>query len=292
MKSRIPKTVGVVAHVGKPEVHDRLLELLKLLNESKVTILLEQEVAAHVGKPGTGHTLKEIGSTADLMIVLGGDGTILRTARELEGSEIPILGINMGNLGFLTSVCSQELQNTVREVLRGEYQLSKRQMLQTALVRDGKRMETHHALNDVVISRGAFSRIVRLRLSIDDEMLTEYVCDGMIFATATGSTAYSLSAGGPILVPAARALILTPICPHALSNRSVIAGENSAIRCQVISAAGELLLTVDGQVQLRMQVGDEVEVRQSPRIVQMVTLKSHSYFKVLREKLNWSGANV
>jgi len=143
-----------------------------------------------------------------------------------------------------------------------------------------------------VISRGAFSRVVRLRLSIDGEMLTEYVCDGMIFATATGSTAYSLSAGGPILVPTARALIITPICPHALSNRSVIAGEGSAIRCRVASAAGELLLTVDGQVQLRMQVGDEVEVRQSPRTVQLVTPKGHSYFEVLREKLKWSGANV
>ena len=143
-----------------------------------------------------------------------------------------------------------------------------------------------------MISRGAFSRVVRLQLSIDGEMLTEYVCDGMIFATATGSTAYSLSAGGPILVPTARALIITPICPHALSNRSVIAGESSVIRCRVAGAAGELLLTVDGQVQLRMQVGDEVEVRQSPRTVQLVTPKGHSYFEILREKLKWSGANV
>jgi len=123
-------------------------------------------------------------------------------------------------------------------------------------------------------------------------MLTEYVCDGMIFATATGSTAYSLSAGGPILVPTARALIITPICPHALSNRSVIAGEGSTIRCQVASAAGELLLTVDGQVQLRMLVGDAVEVRQSARVVPLVTPKDHSYFGILREKLKWSGANV
>jgi NAD+ kinase len=266
--------------------------LLALLDESKVDVLLEQEAATLAARPDAAHTLKDIGKTADLVIVLGGDGTILRVARELEGSATPLLGVNLGNLGFLTSVRGDKLASAVREVLRGDYQVSERQALQATLLRASKRNEAHRALNDVVVSRGAFSRIVRLRLSVDGELLTEYVCDGMIFATATGSTAYSLSAGGPIMVPTARALIITPICPHALSNRSVIAGENSVVRCQVMSAAGELLLTVDGQVQLRMEVGDEVEVRQSPRTVQLVTPKNHSYFKVLREKLKWSGANV
>lgn len=292
MKPRIPKIVGVAAHAGKPAARERLIELLALLNAAKVSVLLEQEAASLAGQPGTGQALKQIGKTADLIIVLGGDGTILRVARELDGCETPIFGVNMGNLGFLTSVRAENLRDALPEILRGEYQLSERQMLQTGLVRDGKTLETHRALNDVVISRGAFSRVVELQLSIDGEMLTEYVCDGMIFATATGSTAYSLSAGGPILVPTARALIITPICPHALSNRSVIAGENSLIRCRVASAAGELLLTVDGQVQLRMQVGDEVEVRQSPRTVQLATPQGHSYFEILREKLKWSGANV
>ena len=158
--------------------------------------------------------------------------------------------------------------------------------------RGGKTLETHRALNDAVVSRSAFSRVVRLKLAIDGELLTEYVCDGMIFSTATGSTAYSLSAGGPILLPAARSFIITPICPHALSNRSIVAGEDSVARCHVASAAGELLLTVDGQVQVRMQVGDEVEVRRAARPVQLVTPKGHSYFQVLRQKLKWSGSNV
>ena len=292
MNARIPKTVGVAAHGGKPESRNHVTEVLALLNESKVSVLLEQEAAALVDQPNAALTLKEIGKTADLIIVLGGDGTILRVARELEGSATPIFGVNVGSLGFLTSVRAERLREAVGEILRGEYQVSERHTLQAALMRDGQRMEVHHALNDVVISRGAFSRVVRLHLSIDGEVLTEYVCDGMIFATATGSTAYSLSAGGPILVPTARAVIITPICPHALSNRSVIAGESSTIRCQVASAAGELLLTVDGQVQLRMLVGDEVEVRQSSRTVQLVTPRGHSYFEVLREKLMWSGANV
>ena len=292
MKSRTPNTVGIVAHVGKPAARDRLLELLAVLAESKLKVLLEREAAGLAGRPKLAATLKEIGRAADLVIVLGGDGTILRVARALDGSATPILGVNLGNLGFLTSVRGDKLQDPIRRILRGEYDISERLTLQTAVIRDGRRKEVLRALNDVVISRGAFSRIVRLRLSVDGELLTEYVCDGMIFATATGSTAYSLSAGGPILVPTARALIITPICPHALSNRSVIAGEDSVIHCQVAGAAAELLLTVDGQVQLRMEVGDEVEVRQSPRTVQLVTPKKHSYFQVLREKMKWSGANV
>jgi len=292
VKPHIPKTVGVAVHAGKSQSRDRLFELLALLDESEIDVLLEQEAATLTAKPHAGCALKDIGKAADLIIVLGGDGTILRVARELEGSAVPLLGVNLGNLGFLTSIRGDKLTSAVREILRGEYQVSERLALQATLLRAGKRKEAHRALNDVVVSRGAFSRIVRLRLSVDGELLTEYVCDGMIFATATGSTAYSLSAGGPIMVPTARALIITPICPHALSNRSVIAGENSVVHCQVMDAAGELLLTVDGQVQLRMEVGDEVEVRQSSRTIQLVTPKNHSYFEVLRKKLKWSGANV
>jgi NAD+ kinase len=127
---------------------------------------------------------------------------------------------------------------------------------------------------------------------VDGELLTEYVCDGMIFATATGSTAYSLSAGGPIVLPTAGAWVITPICPHALSNRSVIVGENSTVRCEVASAAGELVLTVDGQVQLPMQVGDTVQVQRAPQPVRLVVPRGHAYFDVLRQKLKWSGANV
>jgi NAD+ kinase len=281
VKSRIPRTVGIVVHSGKPEARSRLLELLAVLREHHVAVLLEREAAVLAGKPKLARLLQEIGKTADMVIVLGGDGTILRVARELEGPATPILGVNLGNLGFLTSIHGNRLQGPVRDILRGQYQISQRHTLQTTLIRSGKRRAAHRALNDVVVSRGALSRIVRLRLFVDGELLTEYVCDGMIFATATGSTAYSLSAGGPILVPTSRALIITPICPHALSNRSLVA-----------DAAAELLLTVDGQVQLRMQVGDEVEVHRSPRTVQLVTPKDHSYFEVLREKLKWSGANV
>jgi NAD+ kinase len=195
-------------------------------------------------------------------------------------------------LGFLTSVRSNALTKAIGAVLSGEYDITERQVLRATLLRRGKRLETSDALNDVVVSRSAFSRIVRLRLTIDSELLTEYMCDGMIFATATGSTAYSMSAGGPILLPHTRGFVISPICPHALSNRSVIASADSVARCRVMSAAGELLLTVDGQVQSRIRVGDEVEVRRSPRTVHLATPKGQTYFELLRRKLKWSGANV
>lgn len=286
------KTVGIAANITKPESRQRLFELLGVLGADNVSVLLEQEAATLAGRPAESLPLREIGRRADMVFVLGGDGTILRVARELEGAPTPLLGINLGGLGFLTSVRSDDLTAATRQILRGEYSISERFVIKASLSRHGQKLDTHHALNDAVISRGAFSRIVRLRVAIDGELLTEYVCDGMIFATPTGSTAYSLSAGGPILLPSARACVLTPICPHALSNRSVIAGEDSVVTCQVVAAAGELLLTIDGQAQVRMQVGDEVEVRRSPRSVRLVTPRGQEYFQVLRQKLKWSGSNV
>ncbi len=284
--------IGISVNSHKPQARERLLELVHLLDSRKIEPLIEAEAASLLGKSGGAASLRQVGESADMIIVLGGDGTILRAARELAEIETPLLGVNLGNLGFLTSVRSDALQETITDVLDGEYVISQRHVLQSTLVRDGKPLETHPALNDAVISRSAFSRIVQLRLSIDNEWLTEYVCDGMIFATATGSTAYSLSAGGPILLPTARACIVTPICPHALSNRSVIAPADSTLCCQVTNSAGDLLLTVDGQVETPMQVGDQVVVNSAPHSVRLVIPRGHTYFEVLRQKLKWSGSNV
>ena len=273
---KVPKIIGVAGNPAKPAMQARLRQLLGLLAKRRVTVLLERELAQR----------------ADMIFVLGGDGTILRIARELGNAETPLLGINLGNLGFLTSVRGDDLPVATRQILAGEFAVQSRFTIETKLRRQGKIVATHRALNHAVISRGAFSRIVRLRVTLDEVLLTEYLCDGMIFATPTGSTAYSLSAGGPILSPDARACILTPICPHALSHRPVVAGENAVVRCRVVSAAGELLLTIDGQVQMRMQIGDEVEIRKSARVVRLVSPAGQTFFDVLRQKLKWSGSNV
>jgi NAD+ kinase len=292
VKIRIPKTIGIAANRNKPELPQRLAELLKLLRRRKITALLDEQAADAACCPAEALAIREIGQRADLIIVLGGDGTILSVARELGGAKTPILGINLGNLGFLAGIRGQELAGAIRQVLRGQFEVHERFTIQTSILRNGRRLEAHRALNDVVISRGNISRIVRLRVLIDDQLLTEYVCDGMIFATPTGSTAYSLSAGGPILLPEARACIITPICPHALSNRPIVADAHSVMRCEIAGADGELLMTVDGQVEVRLQLGDEVEVRSSPKTVRLVNLKGQTYFDVLRQKLKWSGSNV
>jgi NAD+ kinase len=292
MNPVIPKSVGIIANLEKPGARERSLELLTLLAEHQIQVGLETSLAKLLGREAEGLELKVLAPRMDMLVVLGGDGTILRTVREMGAAETPVLGINLGSLGFLTSVRSEELGAAAHDILHGASAISERQTLQATVWRAGKELESHGALNEAVVSRGAVSRTVRLSISIDGEWLTEYVCDGMIFATATGSTAYSLSAGGPILLPTARARILTPICPHALSNRSIIVGEQSVVRCRLAGGTGELLLTVDGQVHLGLQVGDEVEVKRSPRTVHLVTPKGHEYFKVVREKLKWSGANV
>jgi len=292
MKISAPRVIGIAANPEKPKTRVCITRLLRLLRHRKVIALLDHQAATAIHQPKVGCAVSDIGREADILIVLGGDGTMLRVARELGGASTPIIGIKLGRLGFLTSVRSNAMVGAVDAILRGEYDVTKRQVLRVTLIRRGNHLETSDALNDAVISRSAFSRIVRLRLTIDGELLTEYMCDGMIFATATGSTAYSLSTGGPILLPHTRGFVISPICPHALSNRSVIASADSVTRCRVIGAAGELLLTVDGQVQSRMRVGDEVEVRRSPHTVSLATLKGQSYFELLRQKLKWSGANV
>lgn len=284
--------IGLAAHAGKPECRPYLLRAMQWLGERGVRVMLDGEAGTVLGRAEGVFPVAQLGAAAQMMVVLGGDGTILRVARELEDHPTPIFGINTGTLGFLTGARCEELESALEGVFAGRYQMSERQTLATVVERGGHVLSCPRALNDVVISRGTFSRIVRLELQLDGELLTEYVCDGMIFATATGSTAYSLSAGGPILLPQTRAFVVTPICAHALSNRPIVAGRDSVVRGRVVNAAGELLLTVDGQVQQRLQVGDVVVVRRSGHVVRLVTPQGHSFFEVLRQKLKWSGANV
>ncbi len=286
-----PQTVVVTANDSKPESRGRLQELLDLLAAAPVEVVLDDRAAALAGR-SAGASLEDLGPRADLVIVLGGDGTLLRAVRQLGDATPPVLGINLGHLGFLTGVSCDSIAEKLPPILAGQFRLSERHMLETFLVRQGERVAIHPALNDAVIARGAFTRVVRLEVHLDGELLTEYICDGMIFASATGSTAYSLSAGGPILLPTTRAFVITPICPHALSDRSVIAGRNAVARCRVTDAAGELLLTVDGQTQLGLEVGDEIEVRRAPRTVKMALPEDLNFFDLLRQKLKWSGSNV
>jgi NAD+ kinase len=227
----------------------------------------------------------------DLLLVFGGDGTMLGVARAVAGLATPILGINIGGLGFLTAVQCANLRQELPKIWRGDFGIEDRALIEVTGSIAGETIN-QVALNDFVISRGATSRLIELEVSVNGETLTNYRCDGLILSSPTGSTAYSLAAGGAVVSPTAPVLTITPVCPHTLSNRSVIVSLDSVIEVKVVSRKLETFLTADGQVQLPMFSGDSVQIRKSAKSVRLARLADSSFFKTLRQKLNWSGSNI
>jgi NAD+ kinase len=283
------KSIGIIANPQKPIAAPTLRRLKQLLQRAGVRTHLERETAKILGFGNRGATVPQLSKICGLLIVLGGDGTILRVARQLRGAATPILGVNLGSLGFLTSIPLEQMQTAVRAVLRGDFTLSRRATLQMRMRRGARSFAPQFALNDVVLSRSSVSRVVKLQVSVDAQLLTAYLCDGVIFATPTGSTAYSMSAGGPILTPETFAFVITPICPHPFNDRPLVVPANATATVRLLGVAGKPLLTVDGQVQKLLRTDDVVEITGGARSVQLVTLRGRSYYDVLREKLKWSG---
>jgi NAD+ kinase len=234
---------------------------------------------------------KTLTRQVDLLLVFGGDGTILRAAREIAGLRTPILGINIGGLGFLTAVPSGELPRALQQVWKGDYTFESRILIQASGRCKGRVIE-QPALNDIVISRGIASRLVELEVRVDGDALTDYRCDGLIVSSPTGSTAYSLAAGGAVVFPTAQVLALTPICPHTLSNRSLILPQTSTIEIRVVSTKPETILSADGQVVSGLSAGDLITVRRSRRAVRLMRLAGSSFCETLRRKLHWRGATL
>ena len=227
----------------------------------------------------------------DLLLVFGGDGTILRVAREIAGSHTPILGVNIGGLGFLTAVPSDGLAPALKQVWRGEFAFESRGLIQASGRCCGRLVE-QTALNDIVISRGISSRLVELEVRVDADLLTRYRCDGLIVSSPTGSTAYSLAAGGAVVFPTAQVLELTPICPHTLSNRCLILPSTSRIEVTIISEKPETILSADGQVVSELSAGDLLTIQRSRRAVRLMHLAGSSFCQTLRRKLHWRGATL
>jgi NAD+ kinase len=224
----------------------------------------------------------------DLLMVFGGDGTMLHTARQIAGSKTPMLGVNIGGLGFLTAVPSDKLADAVKQVWRGEFKFESRALIQATGSGRGKKISAL-ALNDIVISRGAVSRLIALDVSVNGEPITRYRCDGLIVSSPTGSTAYSLAAGGAIVLPTAEVFALTPICPHALSNRSIILPLSATIRVKAVSTVVAAFLNADGQIVGELDADDEITIRRSHSTVRLVHLKNSSFLEALRRKLHWRG---
>ena len=224
----------------------------------------------------------------DLLLVFGGDGTLLRVARDIAGSSTPVLGVNIGGLGFLTGVRSDELALALKRLWAGAFRYESHALIEVSGRCHGKQIR-ETALNDVVVSRGAVSRLISLDVSVDGELITRYRCDGLIISSPTGSTAYSLSAGGAVVLPTAEVFAMTPVCPHALSNRSIILPLSSKILIHALSPLHSTIVSADGQVVGELDTGEEVIIRRSRRAIRLVHLEGNSFLEALRRKLQWRG---
>ena len=277
------RTVGIVPRLHSESAAQLAREMVARLAERGVQAVVEAEAGVSGVPAARG---RELGSTADLIVVLGGDGTLIHAAGLCSGREVPILGVNMGTLGFLTEFPRDRLWEALDEALSGKLHASRRLMLSAELWRDGKVLLSGAVLNDVVVSRDALSRLARLDVSVDGSEAATYEADGLIIATPTGSTAYSLSAGGPIVYPTLDAVLLTPICPHALTQRPVVLPADLPIRVKLVSR-GEMFVTLDGAHGRHLQLGDEVQISTAPHRTVLLKNPDLDPFAILRQKLRW-----
>jgi NAD+ kinase len=283
------KRVGIIGNLEKTDCAGIIRKAARLIERAGREVLCDAKTARLAGlKEGVRHGAALLARDVDLLLIFGGDGTMLRIAREIAGSKTPMLGVNIGGLGFLTAVPSDQLAAALKLVWFGKFKFESRALIEATGRCNGKHI-SETALNDIVVSRGAMSRLIALDVGVDGEPITRYRCDGLIISSPTGSTAYSLAAGGAIVLPTAEVFCLTPISPHSLSNRSMIMPLSSAIRIKAINPLPATLLSADGQVVAELDAGDEVTIRRSRRAVRLIHLADGSFLEALRRKLHWRG---
>lgn len=292
MPASAPKKIGIISRPRRDDVLRVLPQLLKWLEKHGVCVQYDLEAAAALGKSERARALDraELAVNSDMLLVLGGDGTTLAAARVAAPLGVPILPINMGSLGFLTSFTVEEMYPALERVLAAQHVLSERVLLQVELFREGCAVEEEFVLNEAVVNKGTLSRMIELMLSIDGEFVCRYRADGLVVATPTGSTAYSLSAGGPILHPSVEAFVITPICPHTLSDRPVVIRDNSWIELEVPGAPESVFLTLDGQRGIPLQGTDRVRISRAEKQLKLIQPAKKSYFEILRSKMKWGEA--
>ncbi len=281
--------IGLVGNAEKPAAAASVRAAAQLLRRSGREVFCDAVTAKFAGIKG--HVLPDTAALAgavDLLIIFGGDGTMLHTARQIAGSKTPMLGVNLGGLGFLTAVPSDALAAALKLLWQGKYHFEARALIEATGKAHGQTIKAT-SLNDIVISRGAASRLISLDVSVNGELVTRYRCDGLIVSSPTGSTAYSLAAGGAIVLPTAEVFVLTPICPHALSNRSIILPLSATIRVKAIKTEPATFLNADGQIVGELANGDEITIRRSRSTVRLVHLADGSFLEALRCKLHWRG---
>lgn len=282
------KSVGVVVNPSKTDAFPLIKQVVSWLEKRGIQVLVDSAVGEAMGSPAESSHAGGMPGRVDLIVVFGGDGTMLSVAHQLNGATTPLMGVKVGGLGFLTEVTEDEVFATLEEALAGSQRIEQRMMLScSATHSDGRIHREQTALNDVVIQRDALERMLTLETYVDDEFLASYACDGLIVSTPTGSTAHSLAAGGPIIYPEAEAIVVTPICPHMLTNRPLVLSSKQTLRVVVVSEQASPGLMIDGQIAVELHQGDEVIVRKSPFSVRLAASSGKSYFEILRTKLKW-----
>jgi len=280
------KQVGIIAKRNAPEATKATQDLTQWLKSRGITVILDDHLKEKV--KGNGGLLSQADlDKLDLVVVLGGDGTFLYAARLIRNGNIPILGVNLGALGFLTAFTFAELYQVLEKILAGDFETEQRMMLTSWVIRKDKLRAEYSVLNDVVITKAAIARIIDLETSINGHYLATFKADGLIISTPTGSTAYSLAAGGPIIFPSLQAIILTPICPHTLTNRPILVPDSAEITVSIKSKTESVFLTFDGQVGQSLKTGDQVKIKKSAHYLCLVKSPFKDYFEVLRTKLRW-----
>ncbi len=283
--------IGVIAHVEKPDARQVVRAFVNELDKHGLRALLHEKTAPLAGRESK-FSARQLAAECDVIVVLGGDGTILRVVQEL-GDRLPVVfGINMGTLGFLTCLGSGEIPRAVECLRDRNFAISPRPLLRAELRPAKGRSGIMYALNDTVVSRGERSQLVQLRVTLGGVPLTDYNADGLVVATPTGSTAYSLSAGGPILMPDSGCFVITPICPHVLTNRSVVVGDSSEVVIRVARADQMAQVSVDAQGWFSLASADELRIKKSRRVLPLAMLPERPFTEVLRQKLKWTGSNL
>ena len=281
------RAIGIFSRPRRADITDIVRPLLEWLAKRGIRAVYDTETAASLRDESGGRPREMLAQESDLLLVLGGDGTLLAAAREAAPRGIPVLPINLGSLGFLTSFTLGELYSALEGTLAGQLAASARVMLNASLMREGETIESQLVLNEAVITKGALARMIEIELSIDEDFVCRYRADGLIVATPTGSTAYSLSAGGPIVHPAVESIILTPICPHTLSDRPLVVGDTCNVEMRLRGAAESVYLTLDGQKGVLMQSEDRVAIVRAKERLKLIQPHRKSYYEILRSKLKW-----
>lgn len=279
------KKIGIICKLNRAEPRDILRDLVPWLQQKGCEVFIDIETASAMGIRGYERT--EIPSLVEVVLVLGGDGTMLSVNRLVAGKGVPVLGINLGSLGFLTEVCKENIYGAVDKMLAGGCTVEERLMLRARIDRGGTTIGDYLVLNDVVITKGALARIIDLETFIDKTYVTLFKADGLIISTPTGSTAYSLSAGGPILYPTLESIVLTPICSHTLTNRPIVLPDHVSIEIRLKSMSEDVFLTLDGQTGCSLKPDDVIEIRKAEHKAKLLIGGDRGYFDVLRTKLKW-----